>query len=62
VNTAGNDDLGNDDTVWAVVDGLNGQFAVVPEPGTVTLLAAGGLSLLAYAWRRRKVAASCVAC
>jgi hypothetical protein len=62
VNTSGNDDLGNDDTVWAVVDGLNGQFAVVPEPGTVTLLAAGGLSLLAYAWRRRKVAASCVAC
>ena len=27
---------------------------VAPEPGTLTLLAAGVLSLLAYAWRKRR--------
>jgi len=39
-------------TVWAVVD-HNSEFAVVPEPGTLVLLAASGIGLLA-AWRRRK--------
>jgi hypothetical protein len=29
----------------------------VPEPATPAMLAAGGLCLLAYAWRRRKRAA-----
>jgi hypothetical protein len=27
---------------------------VVPEPGTLALLAAGLMGLLAYAWRKRK--------
>ena len=27
----------------------------VPEPGSITLVVAGGLCLLAYAWRRRRV-------
>ena len=26
----------------------------VPEPGSITLVVAGGLCLLAYAWRRRQ--------
>lgn len=38
---------------WAVVD-HNGQFAVIPEPGTLALLATAFISLLAYAWRKRK--------
>jgi len=29
-------------------------LTVVPEPGTLVLLAAGLLGLLAYAWRKRK--------
>ena len=29
-------------------------FSPVPEPGTLTLLAAGLIGLLAYAWRKRK--------
>ncbi|MCY2950485.1 MAG: PEP-CTERM sorting domain-containing protein, partial [Planctomycetota bacterium] len=29
-------------------------FTVVPEPGTLVLLAAGLVALLAYAWRRRR--------
>ncbi len=40
------------------VNDLNG-FAVttiaVPEPGSLALLLAGAISLLAYAWRRRRV-------
>ena len=28
--------------------------APVPEPGTISLLSAGVIGLLAYAWRRRK--------
>ncbi len=33
------------------------RVASVPEPGTIALLLAGVLSLLAYAWRRRRQAA-----
>src|SRR5208283_1966362 len=40
-------------TVWAVLD-HNSDFAVVPEPSTLSLLAAGGLGLLAAVRRRRK--------
>jgi hypothetical protein len=44
------------DTAWAIVaGGTTGEFAVVPEPGTLALLAAGALSL-AIAYRRRKAA------
>jgi len=39
--------------VWAVVN-HNSEFAVVPEPCALALLATGLLGLLAYAWRRRK--------
>ena len=44
-------------TVWAVLD-HNSQFAVVPEPGTLTLLGVGALGLLACAWRRRLASAN----
>ena len=40
-------------TVTALVTGP-GEFAVIPEPGTLVLLATGLLGLLAYAWRKRK--------
>ena len=30
------------------------NVAATPEPGTLTLLAAGLVGLLAYAWRKRK--------
>jgi hypothetical protein len=45
VNTANN-------TVWAVVN-HNSEFAVVPEPSTFILLAVA-ISLIGYAWRRRR--------
>jgi len=38
---------------WAVLNHA-GDFAVVPEPATLLLLATGLLGLLAYAWRKRK--------
>jgi len=47
VNTVNN-------TVWAVVD-HNSEFAAVPEPGTLALLAAGVVAL-GVAYRRRKAA------
>jgi hypothetical protein len=43
-----------DDAVWAVVDTTGGEFAAVPEPGTLALLAAGAAAL-GLAYRRRKV-------
>jgi hypothetical protein len=41
------------DYAWAVVN-HNSEFAVIPEPSTLGLLVAGFLSLIAYAWRKRK--------
>jgi len=34
-------------------DGIEHTTIPVPEPGTFALLAAAGLSLLGFAWRRR---------
>ena len=42
-------------TVWAVLD-HNSQFAVVPEPTTLALLAAAAIGLVGYEWRRRHAA------
>ncbi len=36
------------------IDFVNVGVGVVPEPGSMTLLIAAGLSLLAYPWRKRK--------
>ena len=41
--------------MWAVLNYSAGdQFAVVPEPGTFVLLAAGALALVPVIRRRRK--------
>jgi hypothetical protein len=44
------------DVAWTVVDYDNAQFAVVAEPGTFVLLAAGALALIPIIRRRRKKA------
>ena len=36
------------------VDDVSGVYTPVPEPSTIALLATGLLSLLAYAWRKRR--------
>jgi hypothetical protein len=43
------------DTVWGVVN-HDAEFAAVPEPGTMALLA-GGVAALGYTYRRRRKAA-----
>lgn len=52
----GNWGVNTDGTVWVVTGNgnTNGSFAVVPEPNTLALLAGALLSLIVYAWRRRK--------
>jgi hypothetical protein len=42
-----------DHKVWAVLD-TQGQFAAVPEPSSIALLAAGSLSVLGLMWRARR--------
>ena len=42
------------DTAWAVLDVGSGIFAVVPEPPSIRLLAAGALSLVIALWWRRR--------
>jgi hypothetical protein len=42
------------DTAWAVLDVGSGIFAVVPEPASIRLLAAGALSLVIALWWRRR--------
>ena len=37
-------------------------FVITPEPSTFVLLGVGAISLLAYAWRRRKVTAQAYRC
>lgn len=39
---------------WTVIREIDVHASPVPEPGAVTLLACGLLSLLAYAWRKRR--------
>ncbi len=39
---------------YVVLDGVGGGVQVVPEPGTLSLLLAGAIGLLVFAWRKRK--------
>lgn len=34
---------------------VTGSFSVVPEPGTFVMLCTGGIGLLVYVWRRRRL-------
>jgi hypothetical protein len=36
------------------IDNVSGTYHAAPEPGTLVLLAAGLIGLLAYAWRKRR--------
>jgi hypothetical protein len=38
---------------WDPIDSVSLSYRAVPEPGTLALLAAGLLGLVAYAWRKR---------
>ena len=53
MNTAGTDDDGDNNTVWAILSGRYGEFAAVPEPGTFLLAAAGAAALLPLLLRRK---------
>jgi len=41
-------------TIYLVTDATGGTFAVVPEPGTISIVLSGLIGLVAYAWRKRK--------
>ena len=59
VDTDTGPNTGGQYEAWAVLDyDNNAQFAVVAEPGTFVLLAAGGLALVPVIRRRRRRKAS----